>query len=85
MGKVLDFGRKSVQVVAGVGAVVGSLALAAPAMAIGVADPLVTSTFSGITDDVVATMLAIAPVAITILGVFLAFKFGKKIFNRLSS
>jgi hypothetical protein len=61
------------------------VATVAQASAAGVADPLVLSTFSSISDNVVSTMLAIAPFGIAILAVFLAFKYGKKIFTRLSN
>jgi len=55
------------------------------AAAIGIVDPLVTATFTSISENVVATMLAIAPFGIAILAIFLAFKYGKKIFTRLSN
>lgn len=68
----------------GAGAVAGVAAMAAPALAEGVADTAVVSTFTGISNNVVATMGAVAPYGIAILAIFLGFRYGKRIFTQLS-
>lgn len=75
--------RNKVAILAG--SVVGVAAMAAPALAEGVADATVVSSFTTISDNVVATMGAIAPVALLILAIFLGFRYGKKIFKLLSN
>jgi hypothetical protein len=45
----------------------------------------VVQAFTGAADEVKATVLAIAGVAVGILIVMYAFKWGKKIFNRVAS
>lgn len=54
------------------------------ALAVGTADTAVVSTFTQISEDVVATMGAVAPFGIAILAIFLGFRYGKKIFSQLS-
>ena len=72
------------KVIAGAGSVAGVLAMAAPAFAVGTADTAVVSTFTSISDNVVATMGAVAPFGIAILAIFLGFRYGKRIFTQLS-
>lgn len=62
-----------------------TLAAAAPALAEGTANAEVVAAFTSAADEVKATVLAIAGVAVAILVVMYAFKWGKKIFNRVAS
>ena len=57
----------------------------APALADGTANAEVVSAFTSAAGEVKATVLAIAGVSVTILVVMYAFKWGKKIFNRVAS
>jgi hypothetical protein len=61
---------------------VGAVAIVAtaclPAMAV---DPGVAAAMTTIQGDITGVMTAVGPVAITIFGVFLCWKFGKKIFR----
>lgn len=69
------------------GAVVATPIVAAAsrvALAEGVADAAVVSTFTGISENVVATMGAVAPFGIAILAIFLGFRYGKQIFTSLA-
>lgn len=73
-------------VVVGSATVVGtSLIGATNALAVGVADAGVTTAFSGMGDNIVATMWAVAPFAVGIMAAFLGFKYGKKIFKIVAS
>lgn len=65
--------------------VTASLLAVSPAMAEGTAQTEVVSAFTTAADDIKATVLAVAGVAITILVVMYAFKWGKKIFNRVAN
>ena len=68
---------------AGIGA---AMVAVTPVFAEGaVANADVVSAFSGAADEVKATVVAIAGVAVAILVVMYAFKWGKKIFNRVAS
>lgn len=67
-----------------VGSVAGVLGMAAPAFAEGTADTAVVGTFTTISDNVVATMGAVAPYGIAILAIFLGFRYGKRIFTSLA-
>lgn len=66
-------------------AVTGVLVAAQPAMAEGVADTAVTGAMTTISDNIMATMAAVGPIAIVIFGVFLAWRFGKKIFRTVAN
>ncbi len=63
----------------------GVLSQVSPAMAEGTAQAEVVTAFTTAADDIKATVLAVAGVAIAILVVMYAFKWGKKIFNRVAS
>lgn len=66
-------------------AFVTTLAISAPAFAEGTANADVVTAFTGAADEVKATVLAIAGVAVGILIIMYAFKWGKKIFNRVAN
>lgn len=68
-------------VVAGIG---GIFVVPATAMAEGVADTAVTTAMQGISENVVATMGAVAPYGLAILAIFLGFRYGKRIFSSLA-
>lgn len=51
--------------------------------AVGTADAAVVGGFTTMSDNLVATVGAVAPFAIAILAVFLAWKYGRKIFGML--
>lgn len=76
------FGRMSNAVLAGFIAV---LTAVSPALAEGTAQADVVNAFTTAADDIKATVLAVAGVAVTILVIMYAFKWGKKIFNRVAS
>jgi|GEM_PF-3573014 len=66
--------------------ITASLFAVSPAFAAeGTAQADVVSAFTTAADDIKATVLAVAGVAIAILVVMYAFKWGKKIFNRVAS
>lgn len=58
--------------------------LTVPAFAVGVADTAVTGAFTTLADNVVATLGAVAALAIPVIGVFLAWKYGRKIFGQVA-
>jgi len=66
------------------GTVGGVLVAASPAFAEGTADVAVTNALQGISNDIVATMGAVAPYGLAILAVFLGFRYGKRIFASLA-
>lgn len=76
------FSRMSNAVLAGFIAV---LAGVSPVMAEGTAQADVVSAFTTAADEIKATVLAVAGVAIGILVIMYAFRWGKKIFNRVAS
>lgn len=60
-------------------------ALMVPAFAVdGTADATVTSAFTSLKGDVIATLGVVAGLAVTVMGVFLAWKYGRKIFNQVA-
>ncbi len=65
--------------------ITASLLAVSPAFAAGTAQAEVVTAFTTAADDIKATVLAVAGVAIAILVVMYAFKWGKKIFNRVAS
>lgn len=67
---------------AGIGA---AMVAVTPVFADATANAEAVAAFTSAADEVKATVLAIAGVAITILVVMYAFKWGKKIFNRVAS
>lgn len=56
----------------------------AQAFAVGTADTAVTAAVTSMTDDVVATLAAVAPIAIGIFAAFLAWKYGKQMFKSVA-
>lgn len=71
-------------------AVMGSSALVAGstavnAFAIGVADPGVTTAFTSMSDNLVATLAAVAPYGVAVMVVIFGFRYGKKIFKMIAS
>lgn len=77
-------GKVSLALMAGL---LGIMSQVSPAMAegTGTAQAEVVTAFTTAADDIKATVLAVAGVAIAILVVMYAFKWGKKIFNRVAS
>lgn len=65
--------------------ITASLMAVTPAFAEGGAQADVVNAFTTAADEIKATVLAVAGVAITILVVMYAFRWGKKIFNRVAS
>jgi hypothetical protein len=72
------------KVLVAAGTVGGVLVASSPAFAEGVADTAVTTALQGISNDIVATMGAVAPYGLAILAVFLGFRYGKRIFASLA-
>lgn len=71
-------------------AILGSTVLvtaltASNAFAVGVADAGVTTAFSGMSDNLGATLAAVAPYAVAIMVIIFGFKYGKKIFKMIAS
>jgi len=54
------------------------------AFAEGTADSTVTTAFTTLKDDVVATLGVVAALGVTVMGIFLAWKYGRKIFNQVA-
>ena len=75
-------GRVSSAVLAGFAAVLGAVT---PVMAEGTANAEVVSAFTNAANEIKATVLAVAGVAVGILVIMYAFRWGKKIFNRVAS
>ena len=65
--------------------ITASLMAVTPAFAEGTAQAEVVTAFTTAADDIKATVLAVAGVAIGILVIMYAFRWGKKIFNRVAS
>jgi len=70
-------------------AILGSTVLvtglsAVNAFAVGVADAGVTTAFSGMSDNLGATLVAVAPYAVAIMVIVFGFKYGKKIFKMIA-
>lgn len=72
------------RVIVGAPVVTGLVGGIGQALAEGTADQAVVGSFTTISDNVVATMGAVAPFGIAILAIFLGFRYGKKIFSQLS-
>jgi hypothetical protein len=70
--------------VVGIGTVVGSMALTVCAYADGTADTSITTAFQHLSDNAEATIGAVAAIAVAIAGVFLAWKYARKIFNHVA-
>lgn len=59
-------------------------AISIQAFAVGTADPTVTSSFTTLKDDVIATLGVVAGLGVGVMAVFLAWKYGRKIFNQVA-
>jgi len=57
---------------------------AVPAFAEGVADATVTTGLTSLSDNLTATLTAVAPIAIGIMGIFLAWRYGKRLFKSVA-
>lgn len=55
------------------------------AFALGIADAGVTTAFSSMSDNLGATLSAVAPYAVAIMVIIFGFKYGKKIFKMIAS
>jgi hypothetical protein len=71
--------KKAGLVAGSVGTSLGVYAI--PCFAAGTADPAVTSALTTIQENAVATLQAIAPIAILIFGSIFVWRVGKKVFN----
>lgn len=60
-------------------------AVSAFAEGTGTADASVTGAFTSMKGDLLATIGVVAAAAVTVYGVFLAWKYGKKLFNRVAN
>lgn len=60
-------------------------AMVLPVLAAGTANAAITGAFDTLVDDVTATMAPIGVAAISLFAILLAWKFAKKIFNRVAS
>lgn len=60
------------------------LVTAVPAFAEGTADTSVTAAFTTLKDDVIATLGVVAGLAVGVMAIFLAWKYGRKIFNQVA-
>ena len=65
--------------------ITASLVAVSPAFAEGTAQTAVVDAFTTAANDIKATVLAVAGVAVGILVIMYAFRWGKKIFNRVAS
>lgn len=84
MKNLLNRAKRFAPAVVGSGAmVVGSIAKTA--LCAGTADAAVTGAFTGMGDNIVATMGTVAPFAIGVMACILGFKYGKKIFKVISA
>lgn len=57
---------------------------AAPALAVGTADATVTAAFTTLKDDVIATLGAVAALGVGVMAIFMAWKYGRKIFSAVA-
>ncbi|OPY59651.1 MAG: hypothetical protein A4E55_00116 [Pelotomaculum sp. PtaU1.Bin035] len=55
-----------------------------PAFAEGTANTDVTTAFTSLKDDVVATLSAVAALGVGVMAIFLAWKYGRKIFSHVA-
>lgn len=57
---------------------------AVPAFAEGTANTAVTGAFTTLKDDVIATLGAVAALAVGVMAIFLAWRYGTKIFRQVA-
>lgn len=74
--------RKAMTVLATMALVLGLGSMSVGA--VGVANVAVTGAFTTLADDVIATLGAIGVIAVTIMAIFLAWKYGRKIFSQVA-
>lgn len=79
--KMLSSGKRKLAVLVSMMAL--CLSMASSALAAGIADTAVVTGITGIVDNVVATIVAIAPVCLGIFAAFVIWKYGKRIFTKL--
>lgn len=84
MKNLLNRAKRFAPAIMGSSVVVSGLQ-AKSAFAVGVADAGVTAAFTGMGDDIVATMGTVAPYAIGVMACILGFKYGKKIFKIIAA
>lgn len=60
------------------------MVLAGSAFAEGVADTSVVTSMTSLKDDLVATLQSVAPLAIGIMAIFLAWRYGKRLFKTVA-
>lgn len=84
-GKIIDFARTTKgKVAVGVAAGVAVVSNASAALAVGTANADVTTAFTSLKDDVIATLGVVAGLAVGVMAIFLAWKYGRKIFNQVA-
>lgn len=83
MKKIKLHAKKVALVSAGVGSAIVTTAV--NALAVGTADPAVVTAMTTTSDNSVATLSAIAPIAITIFGSIFVWRIGKKVFKIISN
>lgn len=77
--------NKGLKRIFGIFAVIAVLATSAiGAFAEGTADASVTAAFTTLKGDVIATLGGVAALAVGVMGIFLAWKYGRKIFNQVA-
>lgn len=87
LGKLVSSVKKiqKVQIVQALAlALIVTACIVEPSLAEGTANTAVTGAFTSLKDDVIATLGAIAALAVTVMGIFLAWKYGRKIFNQVA-
>lgn len=60
------------------------LAMTTVSFCTGVANESVTTAFTSLKADVIATLGVVAALAVGVMGVFLAWKYGRKIFSQVA-
>lgn len=71
-------------VISGLMAMATTAALTFPAWAAGTANESVTTAFTSLKDDVIATLGVVAGLGVGVMAIFLAWKYGRKIFNQVA-
>jgi hypothetical protein len=82
MKNIKNKGLKRIFAIFTVMAVLATAAMGA--FAEGTADPSVTAAFTTLQGNVIATLGAVAVLGVTVMGIFLAWKYGRKIFNQVA-
>lgn len=82
--QVKTFVKKKAPVIAGVGTMIAG-STAKVAFCVGTADAGVVAAFSGVGEDIAATVTAVAPFGVGVLAVMLGFRYGKRILKTVMS